>query len=755
MQFSLYEPRRPVILKPDELKRRKKQRLIIEIVIVSLAIIFSGWTLWRIWPTAPKLTIITGVESELIIDDVSQGKGEEFYFPGLSVGSHKIIVTPTKPVPFVIQQEDRIDLQYGVHERINMIEVAEIEFLSKPDGAIIQASSQGTEIILGKTPLKTIIPFGNYEIVMRIPGFPMSKEVFVVNESTHNDYNIDFDSLAFDLSGGMKLAENLIITSMHANASVTVDGKPLNAPSKNLLESGYHKLCLYQGSNLVICCDMILTNVGKPVVLSWPPDIETPCLYFGKNAYKLPPKVRNFTVSKDGSKLVFNAGSAEIRAVDLSTGDELWVSKIDRSYDGRPSILLSTDNENAFGIAGIPPNQESTAFMLKMDDGAEENISEKVSDTPLALVEPDLERQNTKYIGKVWIGPPRPNNVPDVGMEAVVIKNGQIRRFNYDAGFMNDANYLGVSEIASPMSPVFVFQHNNWKGFVDLMICDPSKEEPAKKQDDKKDEKIDGQKQPPKPSDEKDAEKSLPSNWQKLKSPFPAKGLVKDSILSQTGRFFIWSDNQIACISFPKGDLLWRYYTKRVPIDSPKMVESKGKIVIVSNYYSSPYEVHVDPATGKEIYSRKNPISPDEAMGGKPVLGSLYIKGNTIASTVKRNAQGEYKATWMWTYQGVVKSSPWGPVVCKNGSISVIGAHKLKPFLTVKLDNLGNPTFFDVVGNSDNLVVQADSKCWIIDRYGMIKGYFLGVQKIEVFGSSEKSVLLMEIQGRKVVVPWP
>lgn len=752
MQFSLYEPRRPVILKPDEMKRKKKQRLTIEIALLAVAVIFAVWMLWRVWPTAPRLTITTGVEVELIIDDVSQGKGSEFYFPGLSVGSHKVIATPSKPIPFVIQQEDRIDLQYGVHERIKMIEVAEVEFTSTPEGATVQASSQETEVILGKTPLKTIIPYGNYEMTLRIPGFPMSKQVFVLNETSNKSLSVNFDALALEKSEGKKLAENFIITSLPDNAAITVDGKPLASPSKSLLETGYHKLCLTQGAKQIICCDIIVTNVGKPVILSWPSGIETPCLYFGKNAYMLPPKVRNFTVSKDGTKLLFNAGSAEVRAVDLSSGDELWVSKIDRSYDGRPSILVATDNNQAFGIAGIPPNQDSIAFSLKLDDGSENYINEETGGTPLSLVEPDLVKNDTKYIGKVWVGPVRPNNFPDIGMEAVTVRGSKVTRFTHEVGFMNEADYLGISETSNPQTPIFVFQLTNWKGFVDILLCDPtySPDSEKKKPD------------TPPPSnsnklneDESSENGSDSGAWKTVKAPFPARGLIADGNMNVKNRFFIWSDNQIACISYPQGNLLWRYYSKRALHDAPKIMEAKGRMVIVSNYYSSPYEVHVDPSNGREVYSRKLPISPDEAMGGKPVLGSLYIKGNTVASTVKRNAQGEYKATWMWTYQGIVRSSPWGPVVCKNGTISVLGAHKLKPFLTLPLEGLGNPNSLNVVGNSDYLVIHADDKSWIIDRYGMIKGFFLGVGKIEVFGTQERNVLLMEIQGRKVVVPWP
>jgi hypothetical protein len=756
MQFSLYEPRRPVILKPDELKRKKKQRLLIEIALLVGAVIFVGWMLWRVWPTVPKLTIITGVEAELIIDDVSYGKGTEFYFPSLSVGSHKVLATPTKPIPFFVEQEDRIDLQYGVHERIRMLEVAEIEFISTPEGATIQASNQEAEVILGKTPIKTIVPYGNYEMTLRIPGFPMSKQVFVINETSTKTLGVDFDALALEKSEGKKLAENFIITSLPNNATITVDGKKLSSPSRNLLETGYHKLCLTYNSKQIICCDIIVTNVGKPVVMSWPSGIETPCLYFGKNAYMLPPKVRNFTVSKDGTKLLFNAGSAEVRAVDLSSGDELWVSKIDRSYDGRPSILVSTDNNLAYGIAGIPPNQDSIAFSLKLDDGTENYITENTGGTPLSLVEPDLVRNDTKYIGKVWVGPIRPNNLSDIGIEVVVVRDKQVSRFTHEVGFMNEAQYLGISETASPSTPIFVFQLTNWKGFVDILLCDPTFKESQSNNENKKQPESSPPINSSKPKEDNPAQgESEHPAWKTVKAPFPANGLIADGNMNVNRKFFIWSDNQIACLSYPQGDLLWRYYTKRIPVVAPKIMEAKGRMVIVSNYYSPPYEVHVDPSTGREVYSRKQPISPDEAMGGKPVQGSLYIRGNTVASTVKRNTQGEYKATWMWTYQGIVRSSVWGPVVCKNGTIFVIGSHKLKPFLTVQLEGLGNPKSLNVVGNSEYLVIHADDKSWILDRYGMIKGYFLGVEKIEVFGPQERNVLLMEIQGRKVVVPWP
>lgn len=742
-----------MILKPDEMKRKKKQRLTIEIALLVAAVIFAGWMLWRVWPTVPRLTITTGVEVELIIDDVSQGKGSEFYFPSLSVGSHKVIATPSKPIPFVVQQEDRIDLQYGVHERIRMIEVAEVEFTSTPEGATIQASNQEAEVILGKTPIKTIIPYGNYEMTLRIPGFPMSKQVFVLNETSNKSLNVDFDALALEKSEGKKLSENFIITNLPDNAAITVDGKPLASPSKNLLETGYHKLCLTQGSKQIICCDIIVTNVGKPVILSWPSGIETPCLYFGKNAYMLPPKVRNFTVSKDGTKLLFNAGSAEVRAVDLSSGDELWASKIDRSYDGRPSILVATDNNQAFGIAGIPPNQDSIAFSLKLDDGSENYINDEAGGTPLSLLEPDLFKNDTRYIGKVWVGPVKPNNFPDIGIEAVTVRGEKVTRFTHEVGFMNEADYLGISETASQQTPIFVFQLTNWKGFVDILLCDPAYSLGSQK-------KSQPDSSPPadsnKPSEDDSSGSETDSGaWKTVKAPFPARGLIADGDMNVKNRFFIWSDNQIACLSYPQGNLLWRYYSKRALHDAPKIMEAKGRMVIVSNYYSSPYEVHVDPSNGREVFSRKQPVSPDEAMGGKPVLGSLYIKGNTVASTVKRNAQGEYKATWMWTYPGIVRSSPWGPVVCKNGTISVLGSHKLKPFLTLPLEGLGNPKSLNIVGNSDYLVIHADDKSWIIDRYGMIKGYFLGVGKIEVFGSLDKNVLLMEIQGRKVVVPWP
>lgn len=748
MQYSLYEPQKPHVHKPEEAEKHRKRMFWFRTSILSIALILVVWMLWRVWPTAPGLVIELGVDGELSMDGKPMGVGKEFSFPQLQIGKHMVTVKPVKPVFYITEQTERIDLQYGTKETIKMLEVASCTIDSKPQGAWVVMNHQTEgELLIGKTPIKTVIPYGYYEAILRLPGYPESRTSVLSSESSEIKHFVDFEKLALAEEKSSKLTENFIVSSLPSYAMVKIDNIEITSPKRLLLEGGYHKVCLFSGQTQVICTDVVLPTVGKPVIISWPDNITSPCLYFGEGLYPLPYDVRNITVSPDGSRLLFNTQASYVNCVDLITGRELWATKLDRAFNGLPAMILGADDEKVYGSAGIPPGLNwggpgSTAFAISLETGSEIDIDKLYSGSALPMSPPKFQAGGSQFYGHVWKGPVQPNLSIPKGMEAVVVTGNEVKRFTHDVDYWDEADFLGVSVSAKKNWPIFVYQtiqKGYGSGFVDVHVLDTQDAKPIKT------------------GEEDEKARYYEGSWINFSGPFPAKGVCFDGGFDTKGTFIMWNDHQIASVAYPSGKIVWKKYVDNVPSQPPTIISAKGKPVVLLNFKVSPYELQFDLYTGEQIVARSKPQDAAEAIGGEACPGGVFVlpKGK-IVSGVKSDANGNFKPTWVKVYDDVlVKASPWGALVILNNTVTLLGSHELAPVMSIKLPGLGSPKEAQVFGNQNDLAIYAGTSCWIVDRYGLVKGYFANVSSLHALESNGHKALLATIGQRQVVIPWP
>ncbi len=728
MQYSLYEPPHPHVPKLKEEQRRKKIRSTVKIGVIALAVFIAVWALWYVWPTSPKLIVILGVEADLILDDIPQGQGTTFEFPNLAVGKHTLTAKPKITAPFLAEQTEHIELQFSEHEFVRMLQVSKLSVSSKPEGAVIQLTSSDEGIrSLGRTPIETVLPFGRYDGLFLVPGYPEAREQVL---SSGDDIALDLDFEALALSeGGKKLNENLQIGSLPSGAIVSIDGKGYLAETKARLSAGFHKMCLYYNNEQVICSDVILPTVGEPLKLAWPSGIEYPCLYFGEGLYLLPKDARNIMVSQDGKKLLFNNLFGDVTAVDLETGQELWNSKIDQAFDFRPAMLLGSDSEKVFGTSGWPPDPESKTFALDIEKGVELDMKEQNGGSSLPFLPSKYQFGQTKCYAQIWEGPLWRSGMKR-SIECVIERDGVFQRFTKEVEFGNAASFLGVSVAAKSKSPVFVFQTVQVSGYgsgsVYLLFLQPNNG-------------------------------SGEGNWIKVKAPFEALGVCFDGGFDTGGCVVLYGKNQAASVRYPSGELAWRYYFDETASIVPTIVEAKGRPVLMLNFRKPPFEVHLDLKTGEELLARKTPRTAEEAIDGEACPGGSFVIGNSkVVAGVKKDMRGDFMPTWTRVYTNkLVKASPWGPLIIENGVISLLGSHKLDAVLTFKLPGLGTPSDATILGDSEHLAILAGQAMWIVDRYGMVRGYFTGVNSLAPIESGGHKAMMVEIGNRKAVVPWP
>lgn len=749
MQYSLYEPQKPHVHKPEEAEKYRKRMFWFRISIFSVALILMVWMLWRVWPTAPGLVIELGVDGELTMDGKPMGVGRVFSFPQLQIGKHIVVAKPSKPVFYITEQTERIDLQYGTKETVRMLEVASCTIDSKPQGAWVVMSHQTDgDLLIGKTPVKTVIPYGYYEAILRLPGYPESRTSVLSSESSEIKHFVDFEKLALAEEKSSKLTENFIVSSLPPYAMVKIDDIEITSPGKLLLEGGYHKVCLFSGQMQVICTDVVLPTVGKPVVISWPDNITSPCLYFGEGLYPLPRDARNITVSPDGARLLFNTQAGYVNCVDLVTGKELWATKLDRAFNALPAMILGVDEEKVYGSAGIPPGLDwgdfggSTAFAINLETGSEINVDKLYSGSVLPMGPSRFQTGNSKFYGHVWRGPLQPNTSIPKGMEAVVVTGDDVKRFTHEVSYWDEADFLGVSVSAKKNSPIFVYQtiqKGYGSGFVDVHVLDTQNAKPVK--DGGKDEKP----------------RYYEGNWINFSGPFPAKGVCFDEGFDTKGTFIMWNDHQIASVAYPSGKVVWKRYVDNVPAQPPAIVLAKGKPVILLNFAVLPFELQFDLHTGNQVVSRTKPQNPAEAIGGEACPGGVFVlpKGKVV-SGIKSDQNGNFKPAWVKIYDNVlVKASPWGALVILNNTVTLLGSHELAPIMSFKLPGLGSPKEAKIFGSQNNLAIYVGTSCWIVDRYGMVKGYFANVSSLQALESNGHKALLATIGERQVVIPWP
>ncbi|NTU60889.1 MAG: hypothetical protein HGA95_00945, partial [Caldiserica bacterium] len=557
--------------------------------------------------------------------------------------------------------------------------------------------------------------------------------------------------LALDQPGSRKLTFNLLVTKLREGATLKIDNTEYKAGSQALLPSGFHNVCMFNGSYQILCTQVMFPSVGKPVEISWPDSIDYPCMYFGKDLYTLPNDARYTTVSQDGSSLVYATGYSQIDCIDLATGQETWTEKIVRAFNLRPVIMSGTDANYIYGMAGIPSDIKATPFCIEIKSGTEKDVSASFSGSSLPMSATGYKSGEWQCYANVWSTIVGGEGVVSA-IEAVVVKGAETSRYIRELEPNESASFLGVSMSAtSDNHPIFIFSYQKDKNS-NLLILDPTIAVAYKQVEYKEwnKEKFTKLMEAPKPED-KD------KGWIVLQSPFEAKGACYDGGFDTGKAFIIYSNYTVASISYPDGRLKWSRYIDKIRKTFPSISQAKGKNVVILSYSSSPFEYRLDVKTGEILEKRSRALTPEEAIIGTACPGgSFIISNNVVVSGVKMDDSGKYKPTWKRTFKdGLLLPSPWGSVYVNNGKVDVLGSHMLTPVLTFNLPGLGSPTVGSVYGDKYNLAIYVDSKIWIVDRDGIIKGFFTGIDKLSPLESSGHKALLAEIDGRKVVIPWP
>lgn len=751
MAFNLYDPNTPTIKKSiskTTLDLIKKILVFTGLVALGILLILI---IIAVWPNKPSLVINAGVESDFQVDGKSVGSGTKIILNDIKPGRHEIVAIPKEKIPFMASDRQRVDIAPGKSENIELVNISNVEFSSQPGKASIIVSSLDGDLNLGRTPLKTKLPYGQYEVTMRLPGFPEYNKSFLSSGAEDLKISTDFDTLALEQPGSRKLTYNLFVTRLREGATLKVDNVEYKAGAQALLPSGFHNVCMFSDGYQIICTQVMFPSVGKPVEISWPDSIDYPCMYFGKDLYTLPGDARSTTVSQDGSSLIYATGNSQIDCIDLATGQESWTEKIDRAFNLRPVIMSGTDANYIYGMAGVPSDVKSTPFCIEIKSGTEKDVSSNFSGSTLPMSSNGYKAGQWQCYANVWSTIVNGEGVVSA-IEATVVKGAETFRYIKELDSNESASFLGVSTSAtSDNHPIFIFNYNKDKDS-NLLILDPTIAVPYKQVEYKEwnKEKFTKIMEAPKPEDRD-------KGWITVKSPFQASGACFDGGFDTGKAFIIYSNYTVASISYPDGKMKWSRYIDKIRKIAPSISQAKGKNVVILSYPSSPFEYRLDVKTGEILEKRSRALIPEEAIPGTACPGgSFVISSNTAVSGVKIDDNGKYKYTWKRTFDnGLLLPSTWGPVYINNGKVDVLGSHMLSPVLTFNLPGLGSPAKGSVYGDKYNLAIYVDSKIWIVDRDGIIKGFFTGIDRLSPLESSGHKALLAEIDGRKVVIPWP
>jgi hypothetical protein len=686
-----------------------------------------------------------------LVDGKLVGTGLTAIVKDIKPGRHEVAAKPKENVPFLVVDQQRVDIAPGKSETIELVNISMVEFSSNPDKATIIVSSLDGDLNIGQTPLKTKLPFGQYEVTMRLPGFPEFSKSFLSSGAEDVTISADFDALAMDKPGSRKLTYNLYVSKLRQGATLKVDNTDYKAGSQVLIPSGFHDVCIINDGIQIICTKVMFPSVGKPVEISWPDSIDYPCIYFGKDLYTLPNDARYVTVTQDGSSLVYATGHSQIECIDLTTGQERWVEKIDRAFNLRPVIMNGSDANYIYGMAGVPSDVRATPFCIEVKTGQEKDISGNFSGSSLPVSVTGYKSGNLQCYANVWSTVITGEGVKSA-IEAVVVEGALTNRFIRPLESDENAQFLGVSSSATnDGKAIFIFNYTK-KGINKLLVLDPAKAVPYKQVEykEKNKEKYTKIMEEPKPEDKT-------KGWIELNSPIDAQGVCYDGGFETGKAFIIFSKYTVASINYPNGTIKWSRYIDKIRKTTPTISQAKGKNVVIMTFPTSPFEYRLDVKTGEILEKRTKPLVPEETINGIFCPGgSFVLPGNVAISGVKLGDDGKFKPTWEKKFkEGQLFPSPWGPVLINAGRVDILGSHMLSTVLTFSLPGLGTPKTGSVFGDKSNLAIYADSRIWIIDRDGYIKGYFTGIDNLTPLESSGQKALLAVIDGRKVVIPWP
>lgn len=746
MQYSLYEKKSVKIPTPRYKKRKKRILRILGVTVIVVVLLAVALTIWSMWPSSPDMIVTLGTEGELTVDGDFIGIGTEFLLQDLEAGIHAIAVKPTTTVPFLVEEKLDVNLKLGASETVNMLSVSNLSITSDPPSAKVIASSTHGEIKLGVTPIQTLIPVGHYEITVSLPGYPEFRQSLLVTDDKELTLNADLVKIALSRPGAKKLVNNLNISSLESGSSLVINGKKYTEPGLYAIEPGIGELTLKRGQNDIITTDVVFPSVGKPVVLSCPKDIGYPCLHFGQKLCEIPKDAINLTISEDGRILLYSTIHRwiykHVNAVDLLSGELLWVSDINSSWERRPVIIGGANGSKVYGMAGVPPLNSAKPFILDIETGFEESDL-STNDSILSMIS---EGENTSLgtaYAHVWTGRFWSNTLKS-SLEVLFINEGKSERYInvLDDGWT--AKYLGcVSSGGDDRRPLFIFYANKGRSSK-LIIFDITR---IPKQLDVQVKS--GENNKP------DEENNSPG-WISIQPPFAPLGAVSDVGYDLHGSIIIFNENTTACISYPKGMLKWKRYFSPSPNNKPILRTIKNQNVVLYTFDLSPFELQLDIATGDDIFKRTQPSNATETYGSPPCGDGVYIRNNTAFSGIFEDSDGSYVHQWKRSFDtGKLFPSLWGVLHVTKERIELLGSHGLEGILTFSLPGFSIEENIKILSTQDHLAIHSGSRLWLVDRDGLLKGYYPGVEKIERFDEHLTSALSVSIAGRTLIIPWP
>jgi hypothetical protein len=745
MQYSLYEVKSVKIHSP---KKREQKRRILRIVgfsftgIMLIAILIIVWSMW---PSSPDVNVRLGTEGTLLVDGELVGVGEEFLLENLESGIHSLVAKPTTSIPFLDEDKLDLNLRLGGSETISMLSVSNLTIKSNPSSARVIMSSVNGDIMLGLTPIHTLIPLGQYEIKASLPGYPEYRQSVLVSGDTDLSVKIDLIKIALSRPGAKRLVNNLNISSLEADTSLMIKGETYTKPGLYAIEPGIHKLTLLQNQNVIITTEVVFPSIGKPVSISSPSDVAYPCLHFGVQIHRIPQDAVDLTVSQDKRILLYTTIHRyvykHVNAVDLTSGELIWVSDISSSWGKRPVIIGSTDGSMVYGMTGVPPLHNAKPFILDIKNGFEE--AESIDgESILPRISEGEDTSVGRVYAHVWSGWFNGYSLK-TSLEVLIDKEGDQIRYMHvlDDGWT--AQYLGcISMEADGKRPLFIFSTSNRKSF-GLVILDISRISEQSIHHTDNDVK------------EKPEENTSPE-WVTIKPPFIPSGVVLDNGFNLNNGIIIYNENTLARIIYPAGKVRWKRYFNPPPNSTPILRSINNRDVLLLTYDLSPFEIQMDIITGEDINKRTQPSKASEWYGNSPCGDGVYIKNNTVYTGIYVHADGSYTHQWERTFNdGALLPSLWGVLHVTDEKIDLLGSHGLESILTFSLPGFTIEENLNVISSQRHLVIHSGARLWIVDRDGLLKGYYPGVEGIERFDNQISSALFVTIADSRYILPWP
>jgi len=737
VQYSLYEQKRTRIPKP---KRDLKIKQALKILgIIGIFILISGIiiTIINLWPSHPKIKIMLGTEGEVIFDGVNAGVGTEFVFEDLEAGLHTINAKPTTEIPFLLEEIEEINLQAGANETIELLSVCQLNITSTPPSARIILKSIDGDLNLGKTPLQTMIPTGHFEVNIRLPGYPEYRQSILTIDLEPIDVDVDLIQIALSEPGAKKLINNLNIGSIRPGASIIINDHEYKESGLHNIKPGIHKTTLRYNKINIITTEVVYPSVGVPVILSCPENISHPCLHFGEGLYEIPSDARDIILSADKRFLLFTTQYRwvyeYVNAVNLKTGKLSWSSDVNSAWDFRPVIVAGTDNAKVYGMSGVPPKYSAVPFTLDLEHGFEGSKFSS-DESILPLMGHGIELGDKTIYAQVWTGCFFSSKEIQTGLEVLITGPNYEKRFLKLLKKKWTARFLGVSVSARKDSkPIFIFLAS-YKNKSHLLILDPALS-----------------------SDSGDEPKEEPE-WITVNIPFKPTGIIPDKGFNTGNGFVIYNENSTASISYKNKNVKWRRYLEPAPQTEPIFQMIKDKPVVLFSFSKSPFELQLDILTGKEVEKRTLPISAQEWYGSPPSIAGVFIRGNTVFAGVHEDDNGGFIHRWSKDFpSGELISTRWGPVHIEDNNFTLLGSHKLESILTFSLPGFISSGDTQVFSTQNHLAIFDDGsgRCWVVDRDGLLKGYYIGISSLNQFGDIVGNALSATIGGKKLIIPWP